>query len=94
MQRKQFTFYRSFWDAMRNLPKREQLLFIRALCAYALDGEESTLSGSAAASAFCVVQPILDTGRRKAELAIANESKRKQTEICLTESASKKKDKD
>lgn len=36
-----------------------------AISAYALDGEEIALKG-AAASAFILIKPILDTGRRKA----------------------------
>lgn len=66
MNREQFTFYRSFWDALRVLPKKEQLSFALALCAYALDGEEMPLSGAAAAS-FVLAKPVLDTARRKAE---------------------------
>lgn len=66
MNREQFTFYRSFWDALRVLPKKEQLSFALALCAYALDGEEMPLSGAAAAS-FVLAKPVLDAARRKAE---------------------------
>jgi len=66
MKRKQFTFYRSFWEAIQALPKKEQLPFVLALITYALDGEELPLSGSAA-SAFCIVKPLLDSSRRKAE---------------------------
>lgn len=66
MRRKQFTFYRSFLDAILALPKKEQLPFALALITYALDGEELPLSGSAA-SAICIVKPLLDSSRRKAE---------------------------
>lgn len=66
MRRKQFTFYRSFLEAIQALPKKEQLPFSLALIVYALDGEELPLSGSAA-SAFCIVKPLLDSSRRKAE---------------------------
>lgn len=66
MKRKQFTFYRSFLEAIQALPKKEQLPFALALIVYALDGEELPLSGSAA-SAFCIVKPLLDSSRRKAE---------------------------
>lgn len=79
MQRKQFTFYRSFLEAIQALPKREQLPFTMALIVYALDGEELPLSGSAA-SAFCIVKPILDNARRKAESGKAGGSKPKQNE--------------
>lgn len=92
MQREQFTFYRSFWDALRVLPKKEQLSFVLAICAYALDGEEADLKNSATASAFCILRPILDKARRKAEngqlggsKSKANESKRKQSKGSLPE---------
>lgn len=79
MQRKQFTFYRSFLEAIQALPKKEQLPFALALIVYALDGDELPLSGSAA-SAFCIVKPILDNARRKAENGKAGGSKPKQNE--------------
>lgn len=64
-ERGQFTFYRSFWDAMNQLPQREQLPFVKALCAYAFTGEEANLRGGAAAS-FLLVKPILDKASKKA----------------------------
>lgn len=79
MKRKQFTFYRSFWEAALALPKKDRLSFLSALIVYALDGEELPLSGSAA-SAFCIVKPILDNARRKAESGREGGSKPKQNE--------------
>lgn len=65
-ERGQFTFYRSFWDAMNQLPQKEQLPFVKALCAYAFTGEEeANLRGGAAAS-FLLVKPILDKASKKA----------------------------
>ncbi|MGL5995965.1 MAG: DUF6291 domain-containing protein, partial [Pseudomonas proteolytica] len=37
MERKQFTFYRSYLDAIRRLPKKEQGNIVLAICNYALD---------------------------------------------------------
>lgn len=63
--RTQFTFYRSYYDAIRELPKKEQTSVLLAICAYALDSEEPKLSGTASAI-FTLVRPTLDVGRRKA----------------------------
>ncbi len=63
--RKQFTFYRSYFEAIQDLGQRDQTAVLMAVCAYALDGTEPTLSGSASA-VFKVIRPTLDAGRRKA----------------------------
>lgn len=65
MERGQFTFYRSFWDALQTLPKKERLAAYEAICDYALNGNEQTLTGSAA-TIFILTRPTLDSGRRKA----------------------------
>lgn len=65
-ERKQFTFYRSYYDAIKTLPKREQTDLLLALCSYGLDKEERKLSGTAAAI-FTLIKPTLDAGWRKAE---------------------------
>lgn len=62
--REQFTFYRSFWEALKALPKKDQLPFVTAVCAYALDGESKPLSGAPYAS-FLLVKPILDKASKK-----------------------------
>ena len=66
MTRNQFTFYRSFYDAVKVLPKKDQTAVILAICAYALDNEEPKLTGTAAAI-FTLVRPMLDSSRKKAE---------------------------
>lgn len=65
MNRAQFTFYRSYYEAIQELPKKEQAAVLLAICAYALDSEEPKLSGTARAI-FTLIRPTLDTGRRKA----------------------------
>ena len=66
MNRNQFTFYRSFYDAIKVLPKKEQTAVVLAICAYALDSEEPKLTGTAAAI-FTLIRPTLDASRKKAE---------------------------
>jgi hypothetical protein len=67
LDRKQFTFYRSYYEAVRELPKKEQTAVVLAICAYALDEEEPKLTGTAKAI-FSLIRPTLDTSRRKAEI--------------------------
>ncbi|MFR8975581.1 MAG: DUF6291 domain-containing protein, partial [Eubacteriales bacterium] len=59
MERAQFTFYRSYYEAIRELPKKEQTAVLLAVCAYALDSEEPKLSGTANAI-FTLIRPTLD----------------------------------
>ena len=65
-RRKQFTFYASYYDAVKKLSKKDQLSLLMAICAYAIDGVDANLSGGAA-SAFILIKPTLDASRRKAE---------------------------
>ena len=45
--RSQFTFYRSFWEAVQSLPKKDKLPVLEAIISYALDGDiPSSLSQS------------------------------------------------
>ncbi len=65
MARNQFTFYKSFWDAIKILKKKEdRLSALEAICAYALDGEELKMT-DVAAGMFILIKPVLDTGERK-----------------------------
>ena len=74
MERKQFTWYRSYYDALKELPAEEFRDIVLAVCAYALDGEEPELSGVARAI-FALIRPTLEVGRSKAE----NRSRAEQT---------------
>lgn len=76
MERDQFTFYRSFWEALKALPKKDQLPFVMAVCSYALDGESKPLSGAPYAS-FLLVKPILDKASKKAANGKQGGSKQK-----------------
>ena len=74
MERKQFTWYRSYYDALKELPAEEFRDIVLAVCAYALDGEEPELSG-VARSIFTLIRPTLEVGRSRAE----NRSRSEQT---------------
>ena len=65
-ERVQFTFFRSYYEALKSLPKKEREPVMMAICSYALDGEEPELSGIALAI-FSLVKPTIDIGRKRAE---------------------------
>lgn len=66
MKREQFTFYRSYYEAIKTLPAKELKSVLLAICSYALDEEAPVLSGIAN-SVFVLIRPTLDSGRKKAE---------------------------
>ena len=67
MDRKQFTFYRSYWDAVRELPEGDKLPVLEAIISYALDGEVPTSLTQVQKAFFTICKPTLDTARKKAE---------------------------
>ena len=76
MERSQFTFYRSFWDAIKELPAKSKAEVVCAICAYALEGEAPKLSGTSKAI-FTLIKPTLDASARKAEIGKLGGSKEK-----------------
>jgi hypothetical protein len=85
MERKQFTWYRSYYDALKELPAEEFRAIVLAVCAYALDGEEPELSGVARAI-FTLIRPTLEVGRSKAE----NRSRAEQTSLSAEQDSNKR----
>ena len=85
MERKQFTWYRSYYDALKELPAEEFRAIVLAVCAYALDGEEPELSGVARAI-FTLIRPTLEVGRSKAE----NRSRAEQTPLSAEQDGNKR----
>lgn len=75
MNRSQFTFYRSFWEAIQELPIKAKTEVICAICAYALDGEETPLTGTSKA-VWVLIKPTLDASAKKAEVGKLGASKR------------------
>lgn len=65
MERSQFTFYRSFWEAISHLRKKEdRLSILEAICVYALEGEEREKT-PAAEALFALIKPNLDSAAKK-----------------------------
>ncbi len=61
-----FVFYRSFWECISKLDAQTQADVMRALCEYALDGEEPRADGITAAI-FSLMKPQVDANNRKYE---------------------------
>lgn len=69
MHRKQFTFYESFFEALELIEDQDdQAEAYRAICRYALRGEEPELERLPAVVriVFLLIRPTLDASRRKA----------------------------
>lgn len=77
MERNQFTFYKSYWDAIRLLPKKERAPVLEAVIAYALDETEPEGLSGVATSIFTLIRPTLDSGRRRAAAGKQGGSKTK-----------------
>lgn len=65
-RRGQFTFYRSFWDAVKGLPKKDRLPILEAVIEYALDGTAPSGLSQSQNAFFLLVKPNLDSSRKKA----------------------------
>ena len=74
-ERNQFTFYRSFYDAILDLPEEDRLLVLEAIIRYALDGEAPEQLSSYRRSCFKLCKPTLDTARKKAKAMKAEREK-------------------
>jgi len=76
--RKQFTFYRSYYEALSKLPPERRLGALEALIVYALDGAEPKQLDDMQAMAFLLIRPTLDSGRKKAAAGSLGGSKAKR----------------
>ena len=67
MEEKQssFVFYRSFLDAIKEMDETEQLAMFRAICTYALDGQEPVLTSAFQRAVFALIRPNIDVNTAK-----------------------------
>ena len=65
-ERGQFTFYKSYWDAIESLPAKDRLPIMEAIIKYALFGEEPASLSTIRRAVFLLVKPTLDSSRKKA----------------------------
>lgn len=64
--RDSFVFYRSFSDAVKNLPAEEYKKVMQAVIGYALDGEEPEVGGIEY-TVYCLVKPQIDANNKRYE---------------------------
>ena len=60
------TFFRSFYEAIQQLPEADRLPVYEAICEYCLNNVEIELSGTPSA-VFTLIKPILDKSKQKSE---------------------------
>lgn len=66
MKRRQFTFYRSFYDGLMRVPEERRYAELLAVVEYALDGTEPSEEVMAGSVLFVMAKPTLDAARGKA----------------------------
>lgn len=60
-ERKGFIFYKSFYEAIRNIPKESQLEAYNAIFEYAFNGTESEATDGIAHAMFILMKPNIDS---------------------------------
>ena len=83
MNRDQFTFYRSYYEALKTLPPKDFKAVVLSVCSYALDEETVPLSGIPQ-TVFTLIRPTLDSGRNKAKNRL-NKRKREENKARTNE---------
>lgn len=61
-----FFFYRSFWDAVNQLPAKDQLPILKAVILFGLDGTEPDKLTPTQNAFYLLAKPVLVKGRNKA----------------------------
>ena len=64
--RESFVFYRSFYEAIKDVPKKQQAIIYQAVFEYVFDDSEITLSGVASAL-WKLIRPQLDASLKRYE---------------------------
>ncbi|MEA4901887.1 DUF6291 domain-containing protein [Desulfitobacterium sp.] len=64
-EKRAFTFFRSYYEAAKELTDKQRLAFYDAIIQYGIDSEEMALSGVAKAM-FALVKPTLDKSQARA----------------------------
>lgn len=68
MKRNQFTFYRSFYEAVKRLPKGKRAAVVMAIVEYGLDLVEPTGLNNTQYGFFLLTKPVLDAAWKKAKV--------------------------
>lgn len=79
MKRDSFVFYRSFYEAVKEIPEQEQLQAYNLMIEYALNGTELEAKGIPKAI-FALIKPQIDANTKKYENGIKGGRKPKQNQ--------------
>ena len=66
-----FVFYKSFYDAIKKIPRKYQLELYDAIAQYSFEGIASAM--------FTLIKPNIDSSQRKYEASVNNGKKRWKT---------------
>ena len=66
MGKDSFIFYRSFYEAIKDIPPEEQAAVFRAICEYALNGKKPKIKGTASGM-FKLIVPQIDANNARYE---------------------------
>ncbi len=69
-------FYRSFFDAIKELPERNQVEVLKAICEFGFDGIEPEISGISK-TVWILIKPNLQANRKKWESGCKAKTKQK-----------------
>ena len=65
MERESFVFYRSFYEAIKDLPRDIQGEVYTAIMEYGLNGITTEILKPVARSIFTLIKPVLDFGNKQ-----------------------------
>lgn len=65
VERKSFSFFISYWEAIEELPENQQLPVLKAIIKYAFFDEEPTQFKGIKRAVFLLVKPTLDNSKKK-----------------------------
>lgn len=83
MNRNQFTFYRSFYEAVMRLPKYQRLDMMLYIIRFALDGELPKNMTSQQEGQFLLIKPIISKARNRAKGgSVSGKSESGQYPLC------------
>ena len=83
MNRDGFLFYRSYYEAIKNLPDNIKLEVYNAVMEYGLYGNEIELHDEFARSIFTLIKPVLETNNKKFKSGKSGGRPRKEKPMVL-----------
>lgn len=69
---KSFVFYKSFYEAISQIPPENQLEVYNAICKYSLEGKEPENLSGIASAIFILIKPNIDSSQNRYQASIEN----------------------